>query len=819
MEQTDFVINGLSDTTCAIKKYSGLEVSIEIPSVIEKDGKKYQVVEIASSAFKCQKIKSVMLPEGLIVVGESAFNGCDQLEMVKFPSTLTVIKDNAFKGCFKLDGVILPPSLTTIGEHGFEYCKSLSAIVLPGSLKVVSSKAFTNCESMKQLTISEGVEEIKENAFYYCDLTELVIPNSVKKIGKRAFEGCSHLTKVTLSEELKSALEGNVFPNNNSIVFNSGSKSASGEGTKTEKAAPSAEDKAKTSAPVEGKTNDSVAANSSAPNNPLYRIEILSDTTCTIVNYKGDEEIVHIPAELSKNNKTYKVVEIDKLAFAKKKTPGKIVWSVERINDINAITIDIIPSAVDPKYNGFNTIREIVVPEGVKVISQAAFYSCVALEKIQLPQSLERIGEGVFAFCKNLKSVNLPDGVKVIPEHAFEYCENMESFSAKGVKEIKRNAFTNCHELKSLSFPQNVNIEADAFLACTYMQKNKVFDSGAGMAMFQMKPIDDTTCAISGFEGEGDVAVPAEMQKDGKSYKVVKINNYAFAKKKKLQKVVLPDTLECIGDYAFSESSLTEIEIPSSVKLIKKLAFDDCKQLTKVTLSNGLEDIEKSAFSGASSLKSITIPEGIKIIREGAFFGCKELKEVNLPSSVGVLEGDSFFNCETLSKINLENLYEIDESAFGDTPLEHIHRRFETFDDGTCSVSHYGDQGTAEVPAEVVIDGATFKVVRIGRQSFYFSELEKVILPDTIEEIEEEAFRNCQNLKEVVLPKNLKVIGCRAFYECESLETIEIPESVEKLDDEAFAYCENLANITLSDHTELGEHVFRNCPKQENKKG
>ncbi|MBP5455902.1 MAG: leucine-rich repeat protein [Paludibacteraceae bacterium] len=806
MEQTDFIITTLSDTTCAIKKYSGSEVSIEIPSMIEKDGKKYQVVEIADSAFKTQKIKSVSLPEGLTVVGESAFSGCNQMETVQLPSTLTVIKDNAFKGCFKLDGVVLPSSVTTIGEHAFEYCKSLSAIVLPESLKVVESKAFTNCESMKQLTIPEGVEEIKEYAFYYCDLSELVIPHSVKKIGKRAFTGCFKLTNVSLSEELKSSLDESAFSGCKSIVLNTGAEPASKEEPQKEAA----------TSVAESSVQDSAQSGSSTSASSLYRVKVLSDTTCAIVNYKGDEEIVHIPAELPKGNKTYKVVEIGKLAFAKKKTPGKIVWSVERVNNINAIMIDIVPSEVDPNYNGYSTIREIVVPEGVKVISLAAFYSCVALEKIQLPQSLERIDEGAFAFCKNLKSVDLPDGVKVIPEHAFEYCENLESFTAKGVKEIKSDAFTNCRELKNVLLPQNVTLGAFVFTACTYMQKNSVSATGANMAMFQMKPIDGTTCAISGFEGEGDVIVPAEMQKDGKSYKVVKINDYAFAKKKKLKKVVLPDTIECIGDYAFSESSLTEIEVPTSVKLIKKYAFDDCSQLTKVTLLEGLENIEKSAFSGASSLKSITIPEGIKVIRGGTFYECKKLEEVNLPSSIEDIEEGAFFNCEKLSKINLApTIYHIHSGAFSGTPQESTYRLYNILDDGTCSVRLYGAPGTIEVPAEIVIKGIAYKVVRIEGSSFHFSRVEKVILPDTIEAIGEQAFQSCEDLKEVILPKNLKVIGRSAFSYCTSLESIEIPESVEKVCYEAFAYCDNLVKVTLSDHTELEEGVFLDCPKLE----
>ena len=142
MDITQIQINVLSDSTCSIKKYSGSEEFVEIPSAIEKDGKNYQVIEIGVCAFKQnRKLKRVSLPEGVTVIRDEAFNGCDQLETVELPSSVSEIKDNAFKGCFKHDGVVLPASLTVVGEHCFEYCKKLSAIALPGSLKVVASKA------------------------------------------------------------------------------------------------------------------------------------------------------------------------------------------------------------------------------------------------------------------------------------------------------------------------------------------------------------------------------------------------------------------------------------------------------------------------------------------------------------------------------------------------------------------------------------------------------------------------------------------------------------------------------------------------------
>ena len=800
MDITQIQINVLSDSTCSIKKYSGSEETVEIPSAIEKDGKNYQVIEIGVCAFKQnRKLKNVLLPEGVTVIRDEAFNGCDQLETVALPSSVSEIKDNAFKGCFKLDGVVLPASLTVVGEHCFEYCKKLSAIALPASLKVVASKAFTNCESLEQLTIAEGVEEIQDSAFNECALTELTIPCSVTKIGKKAFCRCSKLKKVLLNEELKSGLDSSVFSGCPSVELVTGADPISWD----------------TGQPDAGQTEETApaAAVSSQGN---YHVEVLSDTTCVIVEYKGDETVVKIPSEVEKGNKSYKVVEIGQLAFAKKKIPGRIAWKEERVNHTDEITITILPEAVNPEYKGYQTIREIIVPEGVKTISKAAFYGCEGLEKISLPQSLEKLEEGAFSFCTRLKSVSLPNGVTIIPEHAFENCENLASFSGMGVTEIKRNAFTCCRNLKSLSLPQNVTIEGDAFLACDYMQKNKVAAADeAAMAMFQMKKVDGG-CAITGFEGEGDViVVPDEMQKNGESYKVVTIAGYAFAKKKKLQKVVLPETVESIADYAFSESSITEIEIPSSVREIKNYAFDGCAQLERLTLADGLSVLGKNVFSGCSSLKSVRIPDSIKSIPASTFFKCTALQQVELPENLESIESGAFANCTSLEHIELPKYVgKIASNAFADSKCEVDDREFMVLTDDTCALTRYQPKGTSvELQNEVYINGSLHKVLTIGDYAFSERKIESVKLPDYLENIGRSAFSNCKNLSKITIPSTLKTVGELAFASCEALKEISLPESVTVIMDKAFSGCSNLEVAAVPGVTEFKKRAFANCSR------
>ncbi len=532
MEQTNFVISVLSDTTCAIKKYNGSDLSIEIPSLIENDGKKYQVVEIAPSTFKSKKIKSVSLPEGLKVINDDAFNGCDQLEKIQFPSTLTVIKDNAFKGCFKLNGIVLPQSLTTIGEHCFEYCKALTAITLPASLKVVPKKAFLNCESLEQLTISDGVEEIKENAFYYCNFVELVIPDSVKEIERKAFSSCLRLTNVTLSEELKSSLDEGAFSGCKSVVFNTGAKPAPVGDTKKEKTKPGAE-----------KTKDSVQKDSSDKHCNVtnedwmksFVIEILDpkQKSCIIKKYKGKTDTVVVPQEVEIDGSLYTVTAIGDEVFSESNKTCRIkevqlpetITSIgdrafeecrvmEKINIPSGVTHfgEEVFSSCYPNvgcvlydkgtklytYLTSGIFEDVEVPEGVVEIDAKAFYykemGSVTLPstlkkigesafenggctQINLPEGLEEIGKSAFSHCK-MKKITIPAGVKVIREDTFSGCGSLERvvFPA-GLKEIEESAFAFCSRLAAVKLPKGVKVHKFAFenkTAISYVSEDEV---------------------------------------------------------------------------------------------------------------------------------------------------------------------------------------------------------------------------------------------------------------------------------------------------------------------------------------------------------
>ena len=84
----------------------------------------------------------------------------------------------------------------------------------------------------------------------------------------------------------------------------------------------------------------------------------------------------------------------------------------------------------------------------------------------------------------------------------------------------------------------------------------------------------------------------------------------------------------------------------------------------------------------------------------------------------------------------------------------------------------------------------------IGSDAFSgCTNLEKVILPDTLTEIGSGAFSNCHSLKEIKIPNGVRSIENLTFYDCRSLERIDIPANMTHIAGDAFGNCTNLKTI------------------------
>lgn len=104
-------------------------------------------------------------------------------------------------------------------------------------------------------------------------------------------------------------------------------------------------------------------------------------------------------------------------------------------------------------------------------------------------------------------------------------------------------------------------------------------------------------------------------------------------------------------------------------------------------------------------------------------------------------------------------------------------------------------------------------VTHVGATSFYyFDSVTQVILPDTLESIGENAFRDCLSLTSINFPSSLKSVGESAFQSAEHLKTVTIPATLTDLGKFAFQYCYGLESVEFEDGvTSIPDGVFGGC--------
>lgn len=154
-----------------------------VKSVVIPDG----VTEIGSRAFCESTLTDIVIPDSVTSIALGCFQESD-ITSVILPKRLKSIEKYLFMDCKKLVSVVIPDGMALIKESAFEGAVSLLDVTIPGSVLEIAKRAFFGCTGLRNVIIGEGVSFIRDYAFQNCEnLNSMYVPATVTSIGILTF--------------------------------------------------------------------------------------------------------------------------------------------------------------------------------------------------------------------------------------------------------------------------------------------------------------------------------------------------------------------------------------------------------------------------------------------------------------------------------------------------------------------------------------------------------------------------------------------------------------------------------------------------------
>lgn len=721
------------------------------------------VVRIGTGAFDyCRNLTKLAIPDNVKQIDPHAFSSCDGLTEVTIPNSVTNIGGSAFSGCRGLGSVTVPACVLETGFRDvFSGCSSITNVILSESVRDIGCDAFgairygswglehvfipgsvtnINVEAFRafrgkvavtvdpanavysswngmlltkdgtrllqgvsgDVTIPPGVTSIDARAFYECNLTSLTIPPSVTSIGERAFYNCSNLTDLMIPDSVTD-IGDSAFGNCRSLRNVWLPKH------------------------LEGKLGSTVFAN--CGNATLNYYDALYGVT-----FRTEEGIVEqrqCPAGM-KVGTLPSTPTHEGYAF-------EGWWTAadgEKATEKTVVTNDVTYYA---KWRGTAVVGDYTymysVLNGQAEIGSSNTWTTAVSPKptdaVVIPSFLGGYpvtGIGLYAFYGfGPTSFEIPEGVVNIRKFAFRYSSLTNVVIPSSVTGIHVWAFEFCDRL--------VNFTVDP--------ANAVYSSRNGLLLSK-----DGQTLVRGVNGE--VVIPSC---------VTEIGGSAFEGCRSLRSVVIPDSVLSIGTNAFQYcQALKSMAIPQSVTNIGTRAFTGCSSMENfsVDVANGFytscegmlltKDAETLIRGNMGNDGKVVIPDGVKVIDEFAFDDLLGLEYVTIPSSVTTIGDSAFEECWNLTQISIPN-----------------------------------------------------SVKTIGTRVFFrCMSLTSVTLPNSLTTIGSEVFAGGHSLTSIEIPRGVTEIGFDAFYGCTGLVSrVVVPNSVTNIERGAFTLCKGLKEVWL----------------------
>ena len=813
----EYTNNGDSIT---INKYIGTDTVVEIPSEI--DG--LPVTSIGYPGFN--QITNITIPDSIIYINGSAFNGCPNLEYNEYDNALYLgNNENPYLALIKAKDT------------------SITSCNINDNTKIIASDAFEFCSNLTSITIPNSVTSIGNCAFLHCGFKSIIIPDNVTHMSSNAFWGCYNIT-IYCEAESK--------PDNWAYDWND-------------------------TAPMEEPNVYLPVVWGYIDWSNVYEYTNNGDSI-TINKYIGTDTEVEIPSKID----GLPVTAIADYAFVWCSSLTSIVIP-DRVTSIgwyafygcsslaSVVIGDSVTSIGYYAFSGCSSLTSVVIGDSVTSIGYSAFSYCSSLTSVVIGDSVTSIGDVAFMACHNLLSVTshiaiddfvffrsdkvviyreetqpnnwTPSGIPVVWD-----CNNNDVADdgyiyaiidgiRYGLKNGNAAVVGQPHNITEISIPSSIvykgleysvtSISSGAFSACYSLVSISIPSSVTTISetAFGYYDIDDgdiigcnnlTNITVSSSNPNYQSIDGILYSKDGKT-----LIQYPAAKSGPA--FTIPDSVTHISSHAFYHSKLISITISDNVTDIGGYAFFGCATLetiyfnatnandlndqsnvfakvgiqsnrVKVVIGNNVTKIPSYLFntydpvysSNTPMITSVEFEKGCVCTSIGyrAFSGCSSLTSVIIPHSVTSVGEDAFYGCSNLT------IYCEAESQpsgwdsnwnYSDCPVVWGYVKpdwskvYEYTNNGdSITIDKYiGTDTVVEIPSE--IDGVPVTV--IGDEAFYWCEsLTSVAIPDSVTSIGDCAFNGCSNLENIYIGIGVRKIGWAAFLNCPSITAVHIKD-------------------------------------------
>ncbi|MBQ9743505.1 MAG: leucine-rich repeat domain-containing protein [Clostridia bacterium] len=469
------------------------------------------------------------------------------------------------------------------------------------------------------------------------------------------------------------------------------------------------------------------------------------------------------------------------------------------------------------------------IPDSVTYIGALAFDFCTQITIVDIGAGLESLSPTAFHRATNIKRIIVSednDNFKAVDNVLYTKDGKGLALAARngadslvvpdGVESIWPTAFY-YSQYKTVTLPSSVkSIGEEAF----YRAQIEKIEGGAGLETIEAQAF--TGSNLSEITLGNKLTLVGELAFSSTKLKSItvpgslaEIQRGSFFATSSLKSVTIENGVKIIGNEAFKGVSISNIIIPDSVEKISSSAFTECAELTSVTIGKGVTELNNNAFLGCSKLAVITVseentvyssvdgvlctkdktelklypagksgftvPSSVKVLATGSvqsYMG----KEITLPESIETISVSAFLGCDNLEKIILgKNVSTVNGVSFnGCVKLKEVkvseeNEVFSDVDGILCSADktkliYFPYARTdSEIPSCIKV---------ICSASFSNSGIKELVIPDTVEIIESNAFNGCEAITKITVGKGVTTIGDGAFKYCTSLIYLYIPTNV-----------------------------------------